>query len=97
MTPDAVAALSFELVSDFSPLPRLRPEWDALWQRTGAPAYLSFACAAVAFETCRQFPGERLHCLVGRAALATDARPQRPAVADPARMPRGAPTPPGRR
>lgn len=65
MTPDA--ALSFDLVSDFSSLQRLRPEWDALWQRAGAPAYLSFAYAAVAFETCRQFPGQRLHCLIGRA------------------------------
>ena len=67
MTPDTVAPLSFELVSDFSSLQRLRPEWDALWQRAGAPAYLSFAYAAVAFETYPQFPGQRLHCLVGRA------------------------------
>ena len=28
---------------------------------------LSFAYAAVAFETCQQFPGQRLRCLVGRA------------------------------
>ena len=67
MTPDTVAPLSFEVVSDFSSLRRLRPEWDALWQRAGAPAYLSFAYAAVAFETYRRFPGQRLHCLVGRA------------------------------
>lgn len=67
MTPNTVAPLSLEVVSDFSSLRRLRPEWDALWQRAGAPAYLSFAYAAVAFETCRRFADQRPHCLVGRA------------------------------
>jgi CelD/BcsL family acetyltransferase involved in cellulose biosynthesis len=66
MTRDAVAPLSFELVSDFSSLQQLKPEWDALWLRAGAPAYLSFAYAAVAFEACQQFSGQRPHCLVGR-------------------------------